>query len=208
MIGTAEELAAAGYRGVPPATAQTAVGITVRGATTSTGSVRCKRVLEALHAFRDDVNPNFFKAFAASMTLLLSATVLLRYTYHKPGMSYHRRAVLLHRDHRHRRLRRLQLHRPTDLAAAVRHRADVRRRHVDRRADGVRRRPAAVAAHRAERGAAQGPRAARPRHRRRPRFVRHPRGRRPQGGRATTSPSSSATPTTASCRRRPNSTCR
>ena len=47
-----------------------------------------KRVLDAVRAFRDDVNPNFFKAFAASMTLLLSATVLLRFTYHKPGMSF------------------------------------------------------------------------------------------------------------------------
>ena len=41
-----------------------------------------------MRAFRDDVNPNFFKAFAASMTLLLGATVLLRFAYDKPGMSF------------------------------------------------------------------------------------------------------------------------
>ncbi len=77
MIGTAEELAAEGIAVAAP--------VTVRA-----GRRRkpLKRVLEALRAFRDDVNPNFFKAFAASMTLLLSATVLLRYTYHKPGMTF------------------------------------------------------------------------------------------------------------------------
>lgn len=45
------------------------------------------RVTDALRAFRDDVNPNFFKALGASMTLLLGATILLRFCYHRPGMS-------------------------------------------------------------------------------------------------------------------------
>ena len=88
MIGTAEELAAQGIEVTPPATAQTAVGHHGARGYHQHRRRPLRRVVEALHAFRDDVNPIFFKAFAASMTLLLSATVLLRYTYHKPGMSY------------------------------------------------------------------------------------------------------------------------
>ena len=41
-----------------------------------------------MRAFRDDVNPLFFRALAASLTLLFSSTLLLRFTYHKPGMSW------------------------------------------------------------------------------------------------------------------------
>ncbi len=76
MIGTAEELAAQGIAVAAPAAAQV-----------SPRRKPLKRVLDAIRAFRDDVNPNFFKAFAASMTLLLCATLLLRFAYHKPGMS-------------------------------------------------------------------------------------------------------------------------
>jgi len=87
MIGTAQELAAQGIAVAPPATARTQVSyLGARGQ--HHGRKPLKRVSEALRAFRDDVNPNFFKAFAASMTLLLTATVLLRFTYHKPGMSF------------------------------------------------------------------------------------------------------------------------
>ena len=80
MIGTAEELAAQGIAVAAPARRREAERTSTRN--------RCKRVLDAMRAFRDDVNPNFFKAFAASMTLLLSATLLLRFAYHKPGMSF------------------------------------------------------------------------------------------------------------------------
>jgi Trk K+ transport system NAD-binding subunit len=76
MIGTAEELAAQGIAVAAPAAAQV-----------SPRRKPLNRVLDAIRAFRDDVNPNFFKAFAASMTLLLCATLLLRFAYHKPGMS-------------------------------------------------------------------------------------------------------------------------
>jgi Trk K+ transport system NAD-binding subunit/multidrug transporter EmrE-like cation transporter len=76
MIGTAEELAAQGIAVAAPAAAQV-----------SARRKPFKRVLDAIRAFRDDVNPNFFKALAASMTLLLCATLLLRFAYHKPGMS-------------------------------------------------------------------------------------------------------------------------
>jgi Trk K+ transport system NAD-binding subunit/multidrug transporter EmrE-like cation transporter len=86
MIGTAEELVAQGIA-VAPSGPPTEVGH--RGARGHHARRRkpLKRVLDTLRTFRDDVNPNFFKAFAASMTLLLSATVLLRFCYHKPGMS-------------------------------------------------------------------------------------------------------------------------
>jgi Trk K+ transport system NAD-binding subunit len=46
------------------------------------------RVLNGLRAFRDDVNPLFFRALAASLTLLFGSSLLLRLTYNKPGMSW------------------------------------------------------------------------------------------------------------------------
>jgi Trk K+ transport system NAD-binding subunit len=88
MIGTADELAAEGIEVAPPATAQSEVGHGGARGYHERRRKPLKRVLDALRAFRDDVNPNFFKAFAASMTLLLTATVLLRFTYHRPGMTF------------------------------------------------------------------------------------------------------------------------
>ena len=41
-----------------------------------------------MRALREDVNPTFFKAMGVSLSLLLSATVLLRFAYHRPGMSF------------------------------------------------------------------------------------------------------------------------
>ena len=77
-----------------------------------------RRVIDAVRAFRDDINPMFYRALAASLTLLIGSTVLLRFTYqHPPGMSWIDALYFQHRDHRHRRLRRLQLHRPADVAA-------------------------------------------------------------------------------------------
>lgn len=46
------------------------------------------RFVGALHAFREDVNPNLFRALGALITLLIAATVLLRFTYNKPGMGF------------------------------------------------------------------------------------------------------------------------
>jgi Trk K+ transport system NAD-binding subunit len=88
MIGTPEELAAQGIAVAAPATTPTAVGHGGARGYNHNRRKPLKRVVDTLRAFRDDVNPNFFKAFAASMTLLLGATVLLRYTYHKPGMTF------------------------------------------------------------------------------------------------------------------------
>jgi Trk K+ transport system NAD-binding subunit len=77
MIGTAGELAAQ--------------GITVAQPTATARARRSplRRAINALRALRDDINPMFFRAFAASMTLLLGATVLLRFSYrHPPGMGW------------------------------------------------------------------------------------------------------------------------
>ena len=77
MIGTSEELEAHGIAVSTPVTVQ--------------ADPRRKpltRITDAVRAFRDDVNPNFFKALAVSMTLLFGATLLLRFTYDRPGMSF------------------------------------------------------------------------------------------------------------------------
>lgn len=88
MIGTAGELRAQGIAVAPPMKAPSEVGH--RGSRGYNPHRRkpLKRAIDAVSAFRQDVNPNFYKAFAASMTLLLGATVLLRFNYHKPGMSF------------------------------------------------------------------------------------------------------------------------
>jgi Trk K+ transport system NAD-binding subunit len=74
MIGTADEL--------------TAQGIAVTAPTVVTRSRRSllSGALSGLRALRDDINPNFFRAFAGSMSLWIAAAVLLRFTY-RPGMS-------------------------------------------------------------------------------------------------------------------------
>ena len=76
MIGTADELAAQ--------------GIAVASNVTRTQVRRSplRRVVNGLRALRDDINPMFFRAFAASLTLLAGATVLLRFSYRPPGMSW------------------------------------------------------------------------------------------------------------------------
>lgn len=77
MIGTADELRAQGIAVSAPAAAAPA-----------SRRRPLKRVTGAVRAFREDVNPNFFKALGVSLCLLFGATLLLRFTYHKPGMSF------------------------------------------------------------------------------------------------------------------------
>ncbi|KMO80144.1 potassium transporter TrkA [Mycolicibacterium chubuense] len=74
MIGTEDELAADG----PVAGARAA------------GSHRSPltRIGNAARAFHEDVNPNFYRALAASLGLLLGSTILLWLTYDMPGMSF------------------------------------------------------------------------------------------------------------------------
>ncbi len=77
MIGTADELAAQGIAVARPVAASRVHRSAVR------------RVIDAVRAFREDLNPMFYRALAASTTLLLFATVLLRFAYQRPpGMSW------------------------------------------------------------------------------------------------------------------------
>jgi Trk K+ transport system NAD-binding subunit len=76
MIGTAEELAAQ--------------GVTIPRPLSHTRARRppLRRVIDAVRVIRDDINPMFYRALALSMTLLLGSTVLLRFSYQRPAMSW------------------------------------------------------------------------------------------------------------------------
>ncbi|BBX86200.1 NAD-binding protein [Mycolicibacterium aubagnense] len=76
MIGTADELAEA--------------GITVpRPLTSRTHRPWPRQVIDTLRIIRDDINPLFWRALGASISLLLGSTVLLRFAYRNPvGMSW------------------------------------------------------------------------------------------------------------------------
>ncbi|VEG57106.1 K+ transport system, NAD-binding component [Mycolicibacterium aurum] len=74
MIGTADELP--GYQ------------IAGTGAKAGARHSPRARVFGAVRAFRQDVNPNFYRALAASLALLTLSTMLLWFTYDKPGMSF------------------------------------------------------------------------------------------------------------------------
>jgi Trk K+ transport system NAD-binding subunit len=76
MIGTAEELAAQGIT-IPKPLSHTRVRRPLR------------RVIDAVRLIRDDINPMFYRALAASMTLWIGSAVLLRFAYQRsPGMSW------------------------------------------------------------------------------------------------------------------------
>ena len=116
MIGTADELAAQ--------------GIAVPKPLPHTRARRSplQRVVDAARTLRDDINPDVLpRAGRVAHTAPRLDGAAAVHLPNAAGDELDRRAVLLHRDHRHGRLRRLQLHRPADLAADVGHRADVRR---------------------------------------------------------------------------------
>ncbi|MCX2934830.1 NAD-binding protein [Mycobacterium sp. CVI_P3] len=46
------------------------------------------RPLDVLRAFRDDLNPMFYRALGASLTLLIGSTIMLRFAYKQPGMGW------------------------------------------------------------------------------------------------------------------------
>ncbi|KMO81321.1 NAD-binding protein [Mycolicibacterium obuense] len=46
------------------------------------------RVMNAARAFREDVNPNFYRALSVSLSLLAFSTILLWFSYDRPGMSF------------------------------------------------------------------------------------------------------------------------
>jgi len=76
MIGTAHELVEQGIEVAAPMAA------------TPRKRPLAGRIVDTLRAFRDDLNPMFYRALAVSATLLIGSTILLRYAYRHPGMSW------------------------------------------------------------------------------------------------------------------------
>ena len=75
MIGVKDELEARGIT-VPPPTA------------TRSRHSRVRRVIDAVRAMRDDVNPMLFPSLAFALFLTLGSTVVVRFTYQNPRMSW------------------------------------------------------------------------------------------------------------------------
>ncbi|HTX95207.1 MAG TPA: NAD-binding protein [Mycobacterium sp.] len=75
MIGTADELAARGIK-VPRSTAKRSRQPWLR------------RISDAARAMRDDVNPMLFPALIVALILLLGATVVVRFSYKNPRLSW------------------------------------------------------------------------------------------------------------------------
>ncbi len=76
MIGTADELTERGIeiaKPIPAAPRERPLFV---------------RLADAVRAFRDDLNPMFYRALAASATLLVGSTVMLRFAYNQPGMGW------------------------------------------------------------------------------------------------------------------------
>lgn len=76
MIGRAEDLAAQGFR-APRATETTDRTRPLPG-----------RLVDAVRAFNDDLNPNFFRALAVLGVLLVGSTFVLHFGYRNPPMSW------------------------------------------------------------------------------------------------------------------------
>lgn len=75
MIGVKDELEARGIS-VPPPTATRASHSPVR------------RVVDAVRAIRDEVNPMLFPSLAFALSLTLGSTAVVRFAYHNPRMSW------------------------------------------------------------------------------------------------------------------------
>ena len=76
MIGTADELAEQGIKVAKPMPA------TPRPRPLSV------RFSDAVRAFAADLNPMFYRALAVAATLLVGSTIMLRFAYNQPGMSW------------------------------------------------------------------------------------------------------------------------
>src|ERR1700736_4262506 len=76
MIGTADELAARGIK-----IGRQSTGTRVR-------RPPLRRVLDTVRTVRDDINPMFYRALALTLALLVGSTVVLRFAYRYPGMSW------------------------------------------------------------------------------------------------------------------------
>lgn len=75
MIGVKDELLARGFAVSPP---------TAKRSSHS----RIQRVIDAVRAMRDDVNPMLFPSLAFALLLTLGSTALMRFTYQHPKMSW------------------------------------------------------------------------------------------------------------------------
>jgi Trk K+ transport system NAD-binding subunit len=75
MIGVKDELETRGIV-VPPTTA------------TRARQTRVRRVIDAIRAMRDEVNPMLYPALALTMFLTLGSAVVVRYNYQNPRMSF------------------------------------------------------------------------------------------------------------------------
>ena len=75
MIGTADEMASRGIK-VPRRTAQ------------RSRRPRLRRGLDAARTLRDDANPMFLRMLAAALVLTMGSTVLVRFSYHKPNLTW------------------------------------------------------------------------------------------------------------------------
>ncbi len=76
MIGTADELAESGIKIAKPLPVSPRERPLVA------------RISDTVRAFRDDMNPMFYRALAAATTLLLGSMVVLRFGYNHPGMTW------------------------------------------------------------------------------------------------------------------------
>ncbi|HZN80768.1 MAG TPA: NAD-binding protein [Mycobacterium sp.] len=76
MIGAADELVAQGIK-VPKPLAHRRVR-----------RPPIRRLTDALRAFREDINPMFYRALAVSASLLIGSTIMLRFAYQFPGMDW------------------------------------------------------------------------------------------------------------------------
>ena len=76
MIGTTEELAARGIK-------------VARPTRTRARQSQLRRVLDGIRLLRNEVNPMFYRALAAALSLLIGSTVLLRFNYQpRPRMTW------------------------------------------------------------------------------------------------------------------------
>jgi Trk K+ transport system NAD-binding subunit len=76
MIGTVDEAANQGIR------------IPRRSTRAQSRQPRLRRAADAVRVLANDFNPAFYPALAASLTLLASSTILLRFNYQHPRMSW------------------------------------------------------------------------------------------------------------------------
>jgi voltage-gated potassium channel Kch len=76
MIGTADELAARGIK------------VRRQKATPRVRRPPVRRLLDTLRTVRDDINPTFYRALGIMLLLLLVSTVVLRFAFRHPGMSW------------------------------------------------------------------------------------------------------------------------